>query len=258
MLFCGFLHFSLCGHLYASGNGGTFDVLTHLAGVPELLYGHVYRLIWDQYEVNTKCIDFACMGIYKFAMKVAVYARVSTSHHGQDPEVQLAELRRYCAARGWAIEHEITDEGYSGGTHVRPGLKRLFELVRTREVDGVVVLKLDRLFRSLKHLVFTLEEFQQLGVLFVAVKDNVDYTTPAGRLLVQIIGSIAEFEKELLRERTLLGLQHARNLGKILGRPKRRDDARIKLLRDAGMTFTEIQKELNISRGSVSRALSLF
>jgi DNA invertase Pin-like site-specific DNA recombinase len=188
-------------------------------------------------------------------MKIATYSRVSTSNHGQNPEVQVHELRRYSEARGWTIAHEIVDHGFSGGTDVRPGLKQLLTLVRERKIDVVVVVKMDRLFRSLKHLVATLEEWQALGVQFVATKDNIDYTTPAGRLLAQILGSLAEFEKSLLIERTMLGLEHARRSGKILGRPKMRDDAKIIELRGRGLSYTAIQKELGISRGAISRAL---
>lgn len=188
-------------------------------------------------------------------MKVATYSRVSTSHHNQNPEVQVHELRRYCEARGWTIAHEIVDHGFSGGTDSRPGLKQLFNLVRERKIDVVVVVKMDRLFRSLKHLVTTLEEWQATGVQFVATKDNIDYTTPAGRLLAQILGSLAEFEKSLLIERTMLGLEHARRQGKKLGRPKMRDDEKIKALRGQGLSYTAIQKQLGVSRGAISRAL---
>lgn len=188
-------------------------------------------------------------------MRVATYSRVSTSHHGQNPEVQVHELRRYCEARRWHIEHEIVDHGFSGGTDSRPGLKQLLSLVRERKVDVVVVVKMDRLFRSLKHLVSTLEEWQAIGVQFVATKDNIDYTTPAGRLLAQILGSLAEFEKSLLVERTMLGLEHARRSGKKLGRPKTRDDVKIQALRNQGLSYTAIQKQLGVSRGAISRAM---
>jgi DNA invertase Pin-like site-specific DNA recombinase len=189
-------------------------------------------------------------------LSVAVYARVSTTHHNQNPEVQVHALKRYCEARGWAVAHEIIDHGYSGSTDVRPGLKQLVSLVRERKVDVVVVVKMDRLFRSLRHLVTTLEEWQSLGVQFVAVKDNIDYTTPAGRLLAQILGSLAEFEKGLLIERTMMGLDHARRSGKTLGRPKVRNDAKIVELRNKGLSYTQIQHELGVGRGSVSRALA--
>lgn len=190
-------------------------------------------------------------------MRVATYSRVSTSHHGQNPDVQVHELRRYCEARSWTVTHEIVDHGYSGGTDVRPGLKELFALVRSREVDVVVVVKLDRLFRSLKHLIVTLEEFQALGLLFVATKDNVDYSTPAGRLFVQVLASLAEFEKGLLRERTVMGLMHARAQGKRLGRPRLNKELEIQRLKARGLSYRQIESELNISRGSIQRALAM-
>ena len=193
---------------------------------------------------------------YNIAVKTITYTRVSTDDKGQNPEVQSAELRRYCLARGWEITEEIVDHGYSGGTDQRPGLKRLIAAVRSREVDAVIVVKLDRLFRSLKHLVATLEEFQSLGITFVATKDNVDYSTPAGRFFVQILGSLAEFEKSLLRERTMMGLAHARAVGKKLGRPATTDNATIIELGKAGLSYRAIQKRLGVSAGAVWRAMS--
>jgi DNA invertase Pin-like site-specific DNA recombinase len=130
-------------------------------------------------------------------------------------------------------------------------------LVRSNEVDVVVVLKLDRLFRSLKHLVTTLDEFQDKKIIFVAVKDNVDYSTPSGKLMTQILASMAEFEKSLLRERTMLGLEHARSKGIKLGRPKLRDDDKIIELRLQGCTYAEIQRRLGVSRGTVCRSIKL-
>lgn len=189
-------------------------------------------------------------------LRVATYSRVSTSNHGQNPEVQVHELRRYCDARGWEITHELVDHGYSGGSTVRPGLRELQDLVKQRKVDAVVVVKLDRLFRSLRHLVTTLEDWESIGVKFIAVKDSVDWTTPAGRFFVQILGSLAELEKSILIERTMMGLDHARRMGKKLGRPKTRNDFEIKKLRDQGLSYTQIQKRLGVSRGSVFRALN--
>ena len=188
-------------------------------------------------------------------LKVVTYSRVSTSHHDQNPEVQVYELRRYCTARGWDIAEEIVDHGYSGGTDQRPGLKRLMTLVRTRKIDAVVILKLDRLFRDLKHLITTLEEFQALGVLFVASHDNIDYTSPMGRLMVQIMGALGEFEKGRLRERTMMGLAHARACGKRLGRPRNGKEEDIRALRAKQMTYSQIQKKLGVSKGAVGRAL---
>lgn len=153
------------------------------------------------------------------------------------------------------MSQNIVDHGFSGATERRPGLKRLMELARDGQINTVVVLKMDRLFRSLKHLINTLEEFETLGVQFIAIKDNIDYTTPSGRLFVQILGSLAEFEKSLLRERTLLGLEHARSMGRCLGRPKTRNDAAIIEARSEGMSYSDIQRKLGVSRGAIYRAL---
>lgn len=187
--------------------------------------------------------------------RVVTYSRCSTDHHDQNPQVQVHEMRRYCASRGWIIVEEIIDHGYSGGNPNRPGLKRLMSMVHTKQIDGVVVLNLSRLFRSLKHLVVTLEEFLELGVTFVSIKEQVDYSTAAGRLFIGVIGSLNEFTRELIRENTILGLKHARNQGKILGRPKMRNDEAILSLRSKGMSYTEIQNELKISRSAVSRSI---
>jgi len=188
-------------------------------------------------------------------MKALTYSRVSTSDKGQNPEIQAAELRRYCAAREWEIAEEIIDHGFSGGTDQRPGLKQLMALARARRVDVVVVTKLDRLARSLKHLVAVLDEFQAIGILFVSVGDQIDLGTASGRLMLHIVAAFAEFERALIRERTVAGLAYARSQGKRLGRPKTRDDEAILRLRGLGLSYTKIQRELGISRPAIHRAL---
>ena len=187
--------------------------------------------------------------------RVAIYARVSTSHHEQKPEIQTNELKRYCEARGWRNYEEFVDHGYSGGTDNRPGLKRLLAQARSREIDVIVVTKLDRLFRSLKHLVTVLDEFSALGVQFIATKDAIDWTTPTGRLFTQILASLAEFEKELIRERTLAGLAHARATGKRLGRPTLHDHDEIRRLRANGLSYRAIVRKLNAPMGVVTKAI---
>ena len=166
--------------------------------------------------------------------RVVLYARCSTTRD-QNPEVQLAELRRFCIARDWQVIEEITDHGFSGSNADRPGLKKLLRLVRERQVDVVAVLKLDRLFRSLKHLVVTVEEFEELDVEFVSVKDQLDLTTSAGRLLRNLLACFAEFEAALIRERTLIGLDHAVAMGKTLGRPPKVGTHKIVELRKSGL-----------------------
>src|SRR5258708_742358 len=150
-------------------------------------------------------------------MKAAIYARVSTLD--QNPENQLQELRRYVEARGWMAQ-EYVDHGISGAKDRRPALDELVRDAKRRRFDVLVCWRLDRLGRNLKHLITLLEELQALGVAFVSLAEGIDATTPAGKLQMHILGAIAEFERERIRERVLAGLQRARTQGKRLGRPR--------------------------------------
>ena len=150
--------------------------------------------------------------------RAALYARCSTLDKGQDPELQLAPLREYCQRRGLMIAGEYVDNGVSGSKNHRPQLDRLLEAARKRQIDLIVVWKLDRFGRSLKQLVTALDELSNLGVGFISYQDNLDLTTPQGRLMFHIIGAMAEFERELIRERVKAGLENARRKGKRLGR----------------------------------------
>lgn len=154
--------------------------------------------------------------------RVALYARVSTLDKGQDPELQLGELRSFCASRGWTVSGEYVDRGVSGSKESRPELDRMIAAARKREIDVVLVWKLDRFARSLKHLVTAVADFEALGVEFVSLRDTIDLTTPAGRLMFQVIGAMAEFERSLIRERVIAGVQRARAKGKRLGRPTKK------------------------------------
>ena len=185
--------------------------------------------------------------------RVVTYSRCSTQD--QKPEVQVNELRKYCHDRGWQLVEEIVDHGFSGGSDNRPGLKKLFTMVRSRQVDVVIVIKLDRLFRSMKHLVVTLQEFSELSVEFISLKDQIDLTTASGRLMLHIVGAFSEFEKNLIRERTMMGLAHAVACGKILGRPQLHDPKKIIQLRSQGLSYRQIAKQMNCSTGVVSAAL---
>jgi DNA invertase Pin-like site-specific DNA recombinase len=155
--------------------------------------------------------------------RTALYARVSTNNGQQDPEMQLRELREYAAHRDLTITAEYVDQGVSGAKESRPSLNRLMIDARQRKIDCVLVWKLDRFARSLKHLVNALAEFEALGVAFVSLRDNLDLSTPSGRLMFQIIGAMAEFERALIQERVKAGLRNARAKGKQLGRPKLTD-----------------------------------
>src|SRR5438876_9798936 len=148
-------------------------------------------------------------------MKAAIYARVSTVD--QEPENQLQELRRYVEARGWTAV-EYVDRGVSGAKDRRPALDQLLTDARRRRFDVLVCWRLDRLGRSLKHLITLLDELQTLGVAFVSLAEGIDATTPAGRLQMHILGAIAEFEKGRIVERVRAGLARARAEGKRLGR----------------------------------------
>ena len=180
---------------------------------------------------------------------VAVYARVSTLD--QEPENQLAELRRYAAQRGWTIT-EYVDRGVSGAKDRRPALDRLVTDAKRRQFDVVLCWRLDRLGRNLKHLITLLEEFQSLGVAFVSLHEGIDATTPAGKLQVHILGAIAEFERARIRERVMAGLARARSQGTRLGRRPRHVDAD-QVDASAHLSLREAAKVLGVSYTVVRR-----
>lgn len=154
-------------------------------------------------------------------MRAALYARVSTRDKGQDPETQLMPLRRYAELREFTIAGVYVDVGISGAKSRRPQLDRLMADARKRHCDIVIVARFDRFGRSVTHLLGALEEFSKLGVDFVSMNESMDTTTASGRLLFTVIGAVAEFEREIIRERVLMGVDRARKQGKQLGRPKR-------------------------------------
>src|SRR5262249_10265309 len=148
-------------------------------------------------------------------------------------------------SRGWTIAEEYIDRGVSGAKASRPALNRLMTDAGQRKFDIVLVWKLDRFGRSLRHLVNALAELEALGVAFVSLRDNLDLTTPAGRLMFQIIGAMAEFERALIQERVKGGLRNARAKGKRLGRPRVFvSETRVEMLRALGASWRMIAKEL--------------
>ncbi len=187
-------------------------------------------------------------------MRAAIYARVSTNN-GQDPTVQTRELREYCQRRGWEIAGEYVDASVSGAKERRPQLDTLLAACRKRCIDAVVVYRYDRFARSLRQLVNALEEFRSLGIEFISLHEGVDTSTPNGRLVFGIFASIAEFERELIRDRVKSGIAAARSKGKRLGRPRVRvDAAKIVALRDSGASWPQIAEELGVSVGTVYQA----
>src|SRR5438094_9779614 len=125
--------------------------------------------------------------------RVAVYARVSTSNGNQDPEMQLHELREYAELRGWTIAAEYVDHGVSGSKESRPALNRLISDAQRRKFDAVLVWKIDRWGRSLKHLVTSLADLDAYGVAFVSLRDNLDLSTQSGRLMLQLLGRFGAY-----------------------------------------------------------------
>jgi DNA invertase Pin-like site-specific DNA recombinase len=171
--------------------------------------------------------------------------------------MQLRELREYAQRRSWKIQGEYIDRGISGSRESRPELSRLMADAVRRRFDIVLVWKIDRFGRSLKHLVNALADLSAVGVAFVSLGDNLDLTTPSGRLMFQIIGAMAEFERALIQERVRAGLRNARAKGKRLGRPRVVVDAtRIAFLRAQGRSWAEIVAEMGIGKGTAQRALA--
>lgn len=186
--------------------------------------------------------------------RVALYARVSTLN-GQHPEMQLSELREYASRRGWEIAGEYLDEGVSGAKESRPALSRLMADAHRRRFEVVLCWKIDRFGRSLKHLVNALADLDAYGVAFVSLSDNLDLSTPSGRLMFQIIGAMSEFERALIQERVRAGLRNARAKGKRLGRPRVTVDVpRIAALRAQGFSWASIAATLKVGEGTVRRA----
>lgn len=188
-------------------------------------------------------------------VRTAIYARVSTANNGQDPKMQTRELQEYCERRGWKVSGEYVDEGVSGSKDSRPELNKLMADAHRRRFDAIVVWRFDRFARSVSHLLRALETFKALGVEFVSLSEQVDTSTPTGKMIFTVLGAVAELERSLIAERVKAGLRNARAKGKRLGRPRVIvDAARIGSLRAHGRTWREITAELGVSKGSAQRA----
>jgi len=185
--------------------------------------------------------------------KVAIYLRVSTSE--QNTELQIKDLQKYVEARGLEV-FSIYEDKASGTNDRRTNLKRLLDDASKRKFDIVLCWKLDRFFRSLKDLVNTLQFLTERDILFISYKDNIDLTTATGRLMTQILGSFAEFEASLIKERVVAGLNNAKSKGVRLGRPKKFCDTEAILkLRKQGLSIRNIAMELELSVGMVQRVV---
>jgi len=180
--------------------------------------------------------------------RVAIYARVSTTNHGQDASLQTREMRQFAEARGWTLADEYVDQGVSGAKDSRPELNPLMADAKRRRFDVVLVWKLDRFGRSLRHLVNALAEFESLNIAFVSLSDNLDLSTASREAQFNIIGAMAEFEQALIQERVKAGIRNALAKGRRIGRPRVAvDAAKIAALRASGLSWRTIERELGIS-----------
>jgi len=188
---------------------------------------------------------------------VAIYARVSTDR--QSTESQINALREFVEKRSWKLFREYIDTGFTGSNMKRPAFNEMITDAKRRSFDVLLVYKLDRLSRSLKDLIATLDDLQSLGIDFVSYDNGLDTTTPTGRLLFHVVGAVAEFEKEIIRERVIAGLHNARSKGKRLGRPPV-PDFRIneaKEMRNQGLSFRKIGKVLGVNESTVRERLKV-
>jgi DNA invertase Pin-like site-specific DNA recombinase len=187
--------------------------------------------------------------------RVAIYARVSTTNHGQDVGLQTRELSQFAEARGWTVAGEYIDAGVSGAKDSRPELNRLMADAHKRRFDVVCVWRFDRFARSVSHLLRALETFKALGIDFVSFSEQMDTSTPAGKMVFTVLGAVAELERSLTVERVRAGLRNARAKGKTLGRPRVAvDAAKIASLRASGASWQTITRQLGISAGTAKRA----
>lgn len=189
-------------------------------------------------------------------MKAAIYARVSTDE--QNVETQLKPQREYCQARGWEIVNEYVDEGIAGSEAIRPQLNLMMQHARNRFFKVVLVWKYDRLFRSVEHMLSSLDTFRNLGIDFVSMTEAVDTSTPMGKLFYTIAAGFSEFEQSLIRERTLAGMARARAEGRLPGRPRVTidiDHAKKLWNNGNGFSLGNICKELGCKKTTLFLAL---
>jgi len=186
--------------------------------------------------------------------KTGIYVRCSTKD--QTVEQQLATLREYCRSSGVEVIQQYIDEGESALRANRPAFMRLLEDARLKRINFVLVYKLDRFSRSVKELVNTISELKEYGADFVSyTQREFDTTTSSGKLLFHILGAIAEFERDLISERTKLKLDHLKANGVKLGRPGKYDHAEMFKLKEQGLSINAIAREIGCNPGTVFKVL---
>jgi len=188
--------------------------------------------------------------------RVALYARVSTADKNQDPEVQLVRLRDYAASRGIEVVGEYVDVA-SGANPNRPQLEEMMGAARQRKLDTVIIVRLDRITRSLTNLLGLIEDLDRWGVHLMCLDQPIETGSASGRLLVHILGALAEFERELIRERVRDGMARAKREGRRIGRPRRSiDTGRARALLAEGLSMTEVAERMEIPRSTLITRLS--
>ena len=187
--------------------------------------------------------------------RAGIYARVSTAD--QTPDNQLLPLRAYAHARGWMVT-EYTDHGVSGAKERRPALDAMMKAARSRKVDVIVAVRLDRLARSVHHLLDMARELEALGVGLVITDQQIDSTTPTGRFLFTTLGAVAQLERDLIRDRVIAGMKRAKAQGRHLGRRAVNaiDPAKARWLLADGLSLRAVARELGAHPYAVSRAVT--
>lgn len=187
-------------------------------------------------------------------MRVGLYARVST-HDQQTLPMQLERMRAYVHDRNWILSVEVAEIG--SGSKTRPKRDELMKMARRREIDVILVWKLDRFGRSLADLITSLHELTGLGIGFISLTESLDLSTPSGRAMAGMLSTFAEFERDMIRERVTAGIANARERGRPHGRPVtaglNRDE--VNRLKSTGLNNSQIARKLKISRGSVINLL---
>ncbi len=186
-------------------------------------------------------------------MKVAIYARVSTDD--QKADLQIDALRQYAEARGLVVYREYVDK-ISGAKTSRPALDEMLADARRKRFSAVAVWKIDRLGRSVQHLLSVLEELKSTDTQFVSLQEAIDTSTPAGRMVFTFLGAVAEFEKSIISERVRAGMDSAKRRGKHCGRPcLKTDSEKIKKMRTAGMSLRAIASDVGTSQQTIANIL---
>ncbi len=185
-------------------------------------------------------------------MRVGIYARVSTQDQQTLP-MQLDRMKEFIKHRGWTLSATVEEIG--SGAKTRPKREELLRMAKRREIDAILVWKLDRFGRSLADLVMTLNELREIGVVFVSLTESLDFSTPSGRAMAGMLSTFAEFERDIIRERVKAGIASAREKGKAHGRPqtasKKKEEVKKLYKNGKGLNKSEIARRLKISRASV-------